>query len=474
MSLRLPHRLAAFLFLLATLSLVLSGCSGEEKKTEQKEEKKPAIEVFGDAPSWPAELEKVSLGTSLEEWQKALGIEQDTLKSKTFEGIEYDIDADKDHGNAVQRLSIRFEQEDAKAYFTEKWGTPTQVKSYGDDVTYYWYNPAVRLRIGFEVSASAGRWRADFTTYIPMAEVIGTAPGPLGFEKDKPLLGLTDAEISAAYPKFVRQVSAEEDAAQKANIEAIAPEARGMMGEASAHVDFKLPPTETGAYWTNVSLFYRESNNKVERFSLSTKVAPGGDKAILDLLEAKYGKPVVGKEKDVDRFYFFSPDKQLRVIAGMDTISTDEFEIRVSNYLPLDQLVGKEKGKLAFFGEKQPFGALTKDEFSTTYKEFLPSPDSSSIHVAPTEYEEYFTSIGVFFDTKTNLARTVSFEIALEPNASYREYVLNYFKAAYGEPTPHKRHTEAEPYWVFAGDLPVTLRLGYKGNSWNVEFGSLF
>lgn len=474
MSLKRSHRFTALTFLIVTFGLVLAGCSGEEKKEEKKDEKKAAIEVFGESPMWPSELEGAALGGTLEDWQKALGFEKDELKSKVFKDLEYDIDADKDRGNVVQRVSIRFEHEDAKAFFTEKWGAPVEVKGYGEDFTYYWYNPAAGLRIGFEVSSSAGRWRADFTQYIPMETVIGKEPGPLGFEKDKPLLGLTDAEISAAYPMYVRQVSKEEDAAKKANIEAFAPEAKGMMGKAEAHVDFKLPPTETGAYWTNVSLAYRENTGTVERYSLSTKVTPGGDKAILELLKTKYGEPVVGKEKEADRYYFFSPDKQLRVIAGMDTISTDEFDISVSKYLPLDQLVGKEKGKIAFFGEKQPFGALTKDEFTKTYAEYLPSPDASSIHVAPTEYEQYFTSIGLFFDTKTNLARTVSFEIELEAKPGYREEVLQYFKDVYGEPTPHKRHTDAEPYWVFASEIPLTLRLGYKGKSWNVEYGSIF
>jgi len=167
----------------------------------------------------------------------------------------------------------------AKAWAAEAWGAPVDADdNSGTKINgqvlpaHYWFDPAGHLYAKL-LEGTPGKWTLSFHKYMPLAEIIGEGKETFGFEKDKPLLGATTADLEAAYGTMYKNFG------KNGKIELPAYEHQHERGTTSVH--WKAPEGTVTEYM--LSLGYEKGVGDPRQ-------------QILDMLAKKFGEP---KEEEI-------------------------------------------------------------------------------------------------------------------------------------------------------------------------------
>lgn len=437
-SARGPFRriLLALALMLAALSVgaTVSACKGE--KAEEKPEKKDGIEVFeGDKPTWPSELADVKFGQSREEWEAAGVIKKGdyAIKSKQFKKTEYEPDSDHDT-HIVNKLRVVVRHDGpVKDELTKRWGEPMTLESGGGSAEYHWLNTEEKVRAS--VRDDSGKFQSvTFERYMPLAEMFAGEGGPMAFEKDKPVLGMTAEEILAAHPDTY-------------------------LVHDGAKVDqgsFRFPPHEYESYETRISPSFRD-DGKLSGYSMSLDVPDAKKAEVLALIDAKFGE--AREAKDARLYYQSDLARRIKV----ETEAKNTISLRVETYLPVESLFA-DKARLVFEGDASWIGTMTKAK----WKE-VATGIGDQLELPPTDFEQYATFVSPRFENDVLVGYSISFGSDLVPDS--KKELLERFKKALGEPTEGKPPYGDGIQYTFQTTPPILVEDSFGGNGWRMVVG---
>jgi len=155
----------------------------------------------GKAPKFPPPLTPLSFKSTDDDAKKALPQgPNERIKLNQFGGdiglenvvLWANDDASKAWTRGVQ-LRIKKPVEEVKAKMTAAWGAPHETKK----KEFIWVNPPEGLEAILK-SASDGS-EVDYYPIMDWQAFLGTGKG-FGFEKEKPLVGMTPEEVEKTYP----------------------------------------------------------------------------------------------------------------------------------------------------------------------------------------------------------------------------------------------------------------------------------
>jgi len=235
--------------------------------------KRPLAELLSaKVPVPPKPLSKIQLGGALAEAKQAApevfidgwdSSFRTWLKSDEFEGVSFGVNV---QGTKVYAVELELPKDQAKDVATAAWGTPREGTN-GGHVQLVWFNAADGIRAILDDNT------ISFTTYAPAAKLIGEGKERWGFES-KPLIGMTVADLEAAYPGRITD---------------------GRLLE--------LPPTEMEWGLDRVVLHFAGDRVSDWWFSIPYESA-AGKAAIRSLLDKKWGKPKAEKRMKYDVLIF--------------------------------------------------------------------------------------------------------------------------------------------------------------------------
>jgi len=323
----------------------LFGCHAKDPAATNAK-RKPATPwqlpfTFGGCPSVPAEIYgTAAIGMDGEEAGKAAKARVEGDSAYIYLGkhpfryqFTFRLD-EKTH--KVDKFAFKVDQEgfdEMKA----AWGEPVLYTRLSDK-NLAWYNPEKHIK----VIAEADDWdRADpktkedvkvpgyrlyFTSYIPLAEVVGK-DGLLA----KPLIGKTVAELAADFPDWIDVKSKEQNKAQmdqvgldkatQAKVEA--------MGAGGDSAMLKMPEAETNDYHTLVQPDW--DGGKIASYSMLFPFGKDMElKAeILATVAAALGAPTgAKKERDQWAYTFAGPNNT--VVEMSMSILDEDWSLKVS------------------------------------------------------------------------------------------------------------------------------------------------
>lgn len=292
--------------------LGLAACKSDESGGEPAVPSKEQVESLfqGSAPTVPEEaFEGVGFDTTFEELEEMYPRRARSpvasitpITEEDYENVGLEIRVD-DKIERVDELSVLLEagstEEATRKLLSvaeQTWGEKSAVydKELGSETTtrHVWFNPGEGIRAHiFEGGQNSAH--LVFSTYLPVAELLGEDGKELGFAEG-PVLGESLASICETYGQKVRaQWNQDEKKAVCDDLESTGAGEWKQVVERAEGITLRYPPTEFGTIPTDVNLYF-DADGRVERFSLSIPFVEGvGDwrSEVYERLETKYGEP---------------------------------------------------------------------------------------------------------------------------------------------------------------------------------------
>lgn len=181
----------------------------------------------------------------------------------------------------VDRMRVVFPKdkpmEELKAALEKGWGPAMKAKHITYKDVDIWLNPEAGIKAMLHKDEWAQAPAVSFFQYRSLESILGTDKAKMGFETDKPLLGIMKDDYVATYNEWLHPMS----------------KAQKMAGP------LMLLPTEHQFREVNIAPTFQSDKLKEYNFQLRTDGTPEGQAVIEVALEKKYGKPTAEGEAQV-------------------------------------------------------------------------------------------------------------------------------------------------------------------------------
>lgn len=239
-----------------------------------------------------ADLAKVKVGMTEAEVKAALPNKPaiiDSLVNAGPDEVLISVYAPKATG--VVQSSRMLMPEEGVAMLKTAWGEPVETTTSIGQVQKVWFNAKTGARVTMDEKDPFGKVSLVFDSYMPYTQMLGEDKDVVAI-LPKPFLGLSAAEIKAAYADTA--VTEGDD------------------------VRLRLPPSELEMFETRVHFFIYEGKARNARFKIPYGTRVGAKEEIMAFMKKKWGEPTQGTDYKKSLIFHAAPPV---VKVSDDTIS---------------------------------------------------------------------------------------------------------------------------------------------------------
>ncbi len=239
-----------------------------------------------------ADLAKVKVGMTEAEVKAALPNKPaiiDSLVNAGPDEVLMSVYAPKATG--VVQSSRMLMPEEGVAMLKTAWGEPVETTTSIGQVQKVWFNAKTGARVTMDEKDPFGKVSLVFDSYMPYTQMLGEDKDVVAI-LPKPFLGLSAAEIKAAYADTA--VTEGDD------------------------VRLRLPPSELEMFETRVHFFIYEGKARNARFKIPYGTRVGAKEEIMAFMKKKWGEPTQGTDYKKSLIFHAAPPV---VKVSDDTIS---------------------------------------------------------------------------------------------------------------------------------------------------------
>ncbi|NVB82324.1 MAG: hypothetical protein HOV81_28345 [Kofleriaceae bacterium] len=409
---------------LVALLMVVAACKGGDKaKSGDHADKgstkggcetkaaKPADMITGKTPQIISPLDKLSLGMSRADVEKAcpnfFADESDKKKTGTYSTSE--IIGKFGEVYAQARLEFVADKLDSVAFslppeiadgLTAAWGAPKA--STGDKPARAWFDEASGMRAILSPPEYDGRLELEISKYVPLAAFLDPESKAIAW-KPQDVLGKQPADLAKTFAQYLKVEKT--SAAVKAKTDEMMAdmkkevEAMGIDTTRNANLpEFELPAAPYNDGGNTHVILYTNDDSSVRSYgvwfhtgSITPEYGfPVQGEEIVKKLDELYGAHKVVKETLGDQHVWYDAKRGVRATTRLDKPA--DVDLTYVRYLPLANLFGAPGAVWGFEKAERPLIGATPDEIVATYgKDYEVKRDDKAQTITmimpPTDYD---------------------------------------------------------------------------------------